>query len=411
MANQFQNTVFGGAELQNYYQGPIIDLLNEEVPVYRACDKMKQGWSGSQVARPLRTSRNQGIGATSDGGQLPKIGRQTTVQAIILAKYNYLRFGITGPMIKASQSDVGSFVRSAQYELEMGYKDLKTDLSRQLSWDGTGTLATVSTSAIASNVLIVSGRTSTEPALKYLDVQTTFDLVDASQNVLQSGITINSISSGTAISATATLVLDQNVTATANAAFLIRTGSAGQEIQGLLYSLDGGTTTIYNVNRATNLGFQGNVTDLTSSPNPVLSLDAMQTPFNEGLRRGNVNKYSAVWTDFTSLRYYQKLLTPDKRYSNTTEADGTFGNKGQFYMDFNGIPVVPDKDSSTTFLFLPAEVLKMYELCAMEFADETGSMYIAQSGVDALEVRVRHFVNMFPEQPAAMARLKGYVSP
>lgn len=411
MANQFQGVTSGLAELKNYYQGPIIDLLNEEVPVYRACDKVKQGWSGSQVVRPLRTSRNQGIGATSDGGNLPKIGRQTTVQAIILAKYNYLRFGITGPMIKASQSDVGSFVRSAQYELEMGYKDLKTDISRQLSWDGTGTLATVSTSAVASNVLIVSGRTSTEPALKYLDVQTTFDLVDASQNVLQSGITINSISSGTAISATATLVLDQNVTATANAAFLIRTGSAGSEIQGLLYSLDNATTTIYNVNRAANLGFQGNVTDLTLNANPVLSIDAMQTPFNEGLRRGNVNKYSAVWCDFTSLRYYQKLLTPDKRYSNTVEADGTFGNKGQFYMDFNGIPVVPDKDSSTTFLFLPAEVLKMYELAAMEFADETGSMYIAQSDVDSLEVRIRHFVNLFPEQPAAMARLKGYVSP
>ena len=28
---------------------------------------------------------------------IPKIGAQTTVQAIIAAKYNYLRFGVTGP--------------------------------------------------------------------------------------------------------------------------------------------------------------------------------------------------------------------------------------------------------------------------------------------------------------------------
>ena len=35
-------------------------------------------------------------------------------------------FGITGPMIKSSQSDIGSFVRSAAYELEQGYNDLKT---------------------------------------------------------------------------------------------------------------------------------------------------------------------------------------------------------------------------------------------------------------------------------------------
>lgn len=410
MANAFQSITSGLAELKNYYQGPIIDLLNEEVPVYRACEKVKQGWSGFQVIRPLRTSRNQGVGATSDGGVLPKIGRQTTVQAIIAAKFNYLRFGVTGPMIKASQSDIGSFVRSAAYELEMGYKDLKTEISRQLAWNGRGDLATVNTAAVASNVLVIAGRTSSEPALKYIDVNSTFDVIDTNSNIIATGITVSSISSGTASSATATLVLDQPVTLSA-ANILIRSGSNGNEIQGLFYALDGLTTTVYNVDRSTNLAYQGNVTDLSSAANPVLSIDQMQTPYNEGLRRGNMNMYNAAFTDFTSLRYYQKLLTPDKRYSNTNEGDGTFGDKGKFYIDFNGIPVVPDKDMPSRFAFLPAEVLKMYELAAMQFADETGSMYIAQSDVDAFEVRVRHFVNLFNEQPAACAVLTGYTSP
>lgn len=410
MANQFQNITSGLAELKNYYQGPIISLLNDEVPIYRACEKVKQGWSGLQVVRPLRTSRNQGIGATGDGGVLPKIGAQTTVQAIIQAKYNYLRFGITGVMIKASQSDIGSFVRSAAYELEMGYKDLKTDVSRQLSWNGRGDLALVGSSAIASTTLVLSGRTGTEPALKYIDVNTTFDIIDTSGNVYATGVTVTAITSGTAASTSATVTLDQAVTASAGY-LLIRSGSQNNEIQGLFYGLDGGTTTIYNVNRATALSYQGNVTDLSTASNPVLSIDAMQTPFNEGLRRGNMGMFNAAWTDFTSIRYYQKLLTPDKRYSNTVEGDATFGDKGKFYLDFNGIPVVPDKDMPTRFAFLPAEVLKMYELAAMEFADETGSMYIAQSDVDALEVRVRHFNNMFNEQPAACGVLQGYVSP
>jgi len=43
----------------------------------------------------------------------------------------------------------------------------------------------------------------------------------------------------------------------------------------------------------------------------------------------------------------------------------------------------------------------MYVLSEMEFADETGSMYIAQTDVDQFEVRIRHFVNLFNEQPAA----------
>lgn len=407
MSNAFQGVSSGLAELKNYYQGPIIDLINEEIPIYRACEKVKQGWSGYQVIRPLRTSRNQGVGATSDGGNLPKIGRQTTVQAIIAAKYNYLRFGVTGPMIKASQSDVGSFVRSAAYELEMGYKDMKTEISRQLSWDGTGDLALVSTAAVASTSLVISGRTTGEAALKYIDVNSTFDIVTTAGAVIATGVTVNSISSGTAISSTATLVLDQAVTASVGHV-LIRTGSAGNEIQGLLYALDGGTSTVYSVDRSTNLAYQGNVTDLSSG---VLTIDAMQTPFNEGLRRGNVNGYNAAWCDFTGIRYYQKLLTPDKRYANTSEGDGTFGSKGKFYLDFNGIPMVPDKDMSLKFMFLPAEVLKMYELAAMEFADETGSMYIAQTDVDALEVRIRHFVNLFNEQPAACGVLQGFTSP
>ncbi len=411
MANMFQDTSSAAAQLKNYYQGPIIDLINEEIPIYRACEKVKQGWSGSQVVRPLRTGRNQGVGATSEGGNLPKVGRQKTVTATILAKYNYLRFGITAQMIAASQSDVGSFVRSAAYELKMGYLDLKSEISRQLSSDGTGDIALVNTAAVASNTLVIKGRTDAEPALKYVDVGTTFDVLSGTTStVVVSGVTVNSISSGSAISATATVVLDTPVTLSVGDT-LIRSGSNGNEIQGLFYGLDGGTSTIYGVDRSTSLAYQGNVSDV-STGNTILSIDAMQNPFNAALQRGNVGKLNAAWTDFTSLRYYQKLLTPDKRYVNSKEGDGTFGNKGQFYLDFNGIPVVPDKDMlGLRFAFLPAEVLKMYELWAMQFADETGSMYIAQSDVDSFEVRVRHFVNLFNEQPAACGVLLGYTSP
>lgn len=409
MANSFQGTVSGLAELKNYYQGPIIDALNAEVPIYRACEKVKQGWSGQQVIRPIRTSRNQGVGATSDGGVMPKIGRQTTVQAIIQAKYNYLRFGITGPMIKASQSDVGSFVRSADYELKQGYLDLKTEINRQLCGDGTGALAKVNTAPVASTSLVITGRSTGEQALKWIDVGTTFDVYN-STTLVQAGLTVVAITSGTPASATATLTLDQTLTASVGN-ILVRAGSSAQEIQGIFYALDNGTSVIYNVDRTVSLAFQGNVSDVSSNASTVLSIDSMQNPFNEGLRRGNVGKYNAAYCDFASLRYYQKLLTPDKRYANSMQGDGTFGDKGTFYLDFNGIAVVPDKDMPVKFAFLPAEVLKMYELCAMEFADETGSMYIAQTDVDAMEVRVRHFTNLFNEQPAACAVLQGYTSP
>lgn len=406
MSNQFQSITSGMAELKNYYQGPIRDQFSEELPIYRAAEKIKQGWSGLKVVRPLRVRRNQGIGATSDGGNLPAIGRQTTTSAEISAKYNYLRFGITGPMIKASASDVGSFVRSAAYELEMGYKDLKNDCSRQLSWDGTGTLAKVNTAAVASSSLSIKSRVSPEPALKFLDVDAVIDIYSSAGVLKASAITITAVS-GTPVATTATLTLSAPVTCAADD-IVVRSGSYGYEMQGMLYSMDGGTTTIYSVDRSVYPSYQGNYYD---GGNAVqMNLNLLQQYYNEGLRRGGA-KYNALWSDFDYMRYYQKLLTADKRYVNTMKADGTFGNKDTFYMEFMGVPWVPDKDCPPTVLGVEADNWKMYVLSEMEFADETGSMYIAQTGSDQLEVRIRFFANLFNEQPSNQFRLTGLLSP
>lgn len=402
MANQFQGVTSGLAELKNYYQGPIISQFNDEVPIYRASEKVKKGWSGQQVVRPLKVRRNQGIGATSDGGSLPSIGRQTTIQATISAKYNYLRFGVTGPMIKASQSDVGSFVRAAAYELEEGYKDLKSDCNRQFSWDGTGFLATVSANAVASNVITVTGRESTENGSKFLDVGMVIDIVTSSSVIVASGVTINAMSGTT----TATLTLSAPVTTSATDK-IIRSNSNGNEIQGLLTQLDGLTTTVFGIDRSLYQSTRGNVVDCLGGQ---LTLDFMQQGYNAGMERGGA-KYSAAWCDFVSLRYYQKLLTPDKRFNNTVSGDGGFANKDQFYLDFNGLAMVPDKDCPTRIFFLPEESYKSYVLAEMEFADETGSMYIAQTGVDAFESRLRFFTNLFNEKASAAAVLKSYISP
>lgn len=406
MSNQFQSVTSGLAELKTWFQGPMVDGLNENCPVYKASEKIKAKWDGDAVVRPLRLRRNQGIGATSDGGNLPSIGRQGSTRATIQNKYNYLRFGITGPMIKAAQTDRGSFVRSASFELEMGYKDMVTNLNRQLIWNGDGTIATLNAAVSGSATAVLAGRTSTEPALKYIDVGSTVDVYSGS-TLIASGLQVVSISSGTASNSTATVVFDQTFTAAA-ATNLVLSGSYGNEITGLLYALDGATTTIYGVDRSSYIAYQGNTSNQSSAQ---LTLDAMQSIWNEGMRRGNLGKYSAVYCDYTSLKFYQKLLVTDKRYTNTVKGDGTFGSADGYYMDFSGLPIVPDKDMPLHFLFLPQEALEFYVNCEMEFADEQGTMYIAQVDTDSYEVRIRQFGNFFNSQPAACADLNGYISP
>ena len=404
MANQFQTISSGMAILKNYYQGPIVSQMNDEIPIYRAAEKIKDQWSGLQVVRPLKVLRNNGIGAVADNGNLPAIGRQTTIQALIQAKFNYLRFGLTGPMIKASQSNVGSFVRDGAFELEQGYADLKKDVNRQLSWDGSGFLATIAANAVASVVITASGRESTENGSKYLAPGMMIDIVTSASVMVASSVQIVSMTGTSVVTAT----LSAPVTVSAGDK-IIRSGSNGNEIQGLLTQLDGLTTTVFNIDRSLYYSTRGNVVTAPGG-NTQLSLDLMQQTWNLGKENGGAN-YSATWTDFTSLRYYQKLLTPDKRYNNTVKGDGGFADKDTFYLDFNGLPVVPDQDCPTRIMFLQNDHIKAYVLSELEFADETGSMYIAQSEVDAFAVRIRLFMNLFNEKAIASALLKGYTSP
>lgn len=405
MSNSFQGVSSGLAELKNYYQGPIMDQLNEDLPIWSGATLGKHQWSGAQVNRPLKVRRNQGIGATSDGGVLPAIGRQTTIQAVIAAKYNYLRFGVSGPMIAASQSDIGSFVRAAAYELEQGYNDLKWDVNRQLSWDGTGDLARINTAAAATTSVVIKGREDAEPALKFVDIGLVFDIYNGS-SLVQSGVTVTAITSGNASSSTATVTVDQAVTASANHV-LVRANSFGNEIQGLLTQLDGDTSTVFSIDRSLYPSTQGNVVDLNAAQ---LTLDDLQEAQDEAERRG-AQKLAAVYSDFPSRRYYQKLLTADKRYVNTLEGDGSFSKKGEYYLDWGGIPWVADQSCPPKIFMLPNKYIVKYVQKEMEFASESGSMYIPQPEADQLETRLRFFANLFNEMASASSVVIDYVSP
>ncbi len=414
MANNFQGITSGLAELKNFYQGPIVDQFSEDIAIWKGTEKGKYPWSGQQVIRPLKVRRNPGVGATSDGGTLPAIGRQTTVQAIIPPAFNYLRFGITAGMIEASKSDVGSFVRGASFELEEGYNDLKTDCNRQMTWDGTGTLALANAAASGSAVVTLKGREATEPALKFLDVGSVLDIVSGGV-VIQAGITILSFAStATPGSATVATTFDQAVTCSTGDKF-VRAGSYLQEISGLLTQLDGGTTTVFGIVRASYLQTQGNVIQVTSDGTSTgtqqsLALNYLQQAEDEAERRGGRN-VNAIYSDFGSRRMYQKLLTADKRYVNVVKGDGGFSDINKNYLEFNGKPWVADKDCPQRIFFLPDKFIERYTLAEMTFADETGSMYIAQAEADSLEVRIRFFANLFNAKPSGASVVVNYVSP
>lgn len=270
-------------------------------------------------------------------------------------------------------------------------------------WKGDGSLGLASAATVNSITLAVIGRSTGENGNKYLDVGMVIDIVNSSGVVTNSAITINAIS-GTA---TATLTLSAPVTCSAND-LVIRSGTNGNEVQGIQYTLDGGTTTIYNINRSTYPVYQGNV--LSNNSN-ALSLNFMKQGWNQGKQRGGA-KYDLVLGDFDSERYYEKLLIADKRYVGKVKGDGTFSEKDENYLEYGGIPFVADKDmSDPNIMFLDTKQWKKYVLSELEWADETGTYLIAQTSADAFEARLRLFFNLFCEKPSAQVLLGTYISP
>jgi len=404
MPNAFASTSLAAtlALLKNWYSGGVVAQFNDSIPLYREMEKGKEKAAGLQVVRSVAVRRNPGIGATSDGGNLPAIGTQTTQNATIGYKFNYLRFGVTAPMIKASQGDKAGFASIVEFEMERGLEDLKNDVNRQLFWDGSCDLAVLSANAVATNVITVTGRESAEDGSKFLDVGMVIDIYTSAGVAKASGVTISAISGTT----TATLTLDQNVTA-ASGDIVIRSGSLDKEIQGLLYTLDGGTSAIYGINRATYPVFQGNVVNANGAQ---MNLNLLKQAHNLARSKGG-GKIGAIFSDYDSERFYEKLLISDKRYMGKVKGDGTFSNKDENYLEYAGLPWVPDKDCPQRVFMLDPKTWKKYVLSELEWADETGSQMIAQSDADAFEIRLRLFANIFCEKPNANAVLRNYISP
>ena len=315
-------------------------------------------------------------------------------------------FGVTGPMIKASQGDKGAFVSAMEYEMTEGLNDEKNDVNRQLFWNGRGDLAVLSAAAVASNTIVVTGRTSGEAGNKYIDVDQVIDIYNTTTNLATAtGVTVVSVSGTT----TATVVLSAPVTVGAGD-IVVRSGAYNQEIQGVTTVLDNASTTVYAVDRSVYPVYNGNYIDLAGNQ---LSLDSLQRLLNEVRREGGT-KIAAHFCDFDSERYYNKLLVADKRYIGAkVMGDGTFSDKDKSYLEYAGAPIMADKDCpGANWFMMPGDgSWKKYVLCELEWASETGEYLISQSGSDSFEARLRLFANMFPEKPSSMGRLLGYISP
>lgn len=120
--------------LKEFYIGPVIEELNNEIFVLEMFEKAVIDWQGRVAIIPVHVSRNTGVGFRAEGqgalagssSLLPVAGDQGFEQLQVNAQYQYGRFQITGPAISAAKSGGrGSFIGYVDAEMKKLVNDVK----------------------------------------------------------------------------------------------------------------------------------------------------------------------------------------------------------------------------------------------------------------------------------------------
>ena len=115
--------------LKEFYIGPVIEELNNEIFVLEMFEKAVVDWQGRVAIIPVHVSRNTGVGFRQEGGganTLPDAGNQGFNRLQINAQYQYGRFEITGPAISAAKSGgKGAFIGYVDAEMKKLVTDVK----------------------------------------------------------------------------------------------------------------------------------------------------------------------------------------------------------------------------------------------------------------------------------------------
>lgn len=360
-----------GDILKNQYLGPIREQLNNDIIILKRLEKDDESVVGTNFTIPLHIGRNEGIGSTADGGDLPAAGAQSYKACIVPMRYVYGRIQLTGPTMKATRSNEGAFVRALESEMKGLARDMKSDLNRQIFGDGSGILATCGVTANAALVVVDS--------TAKLRVGMVVDIIVKADGSTGTGAANRAI---TAINSATTFTVSGAAITTDATYSVYRHGSRNMEMMGLagiisdadpipgpLQTLPVATYPIWKANILANGGTKR-----------AISESLMQTALDTTEQAGS-GKTTAIFTTYGVRRAYQALMNTMKQYVNETEFKGGFKA-----LNYNGLPLIPDKDCrSGEMNFIDEDSLKFYRLSDFDWMNEDGAVLSRVQGKDAYE--------------------------
>lgn len=386
-----QTTTNADAVLKDDYLTPIREQLNNrrvimfqskdpdgspdtsvgETEPFRGFDKDAEGveFAGRQWVLPAHTSRNEGIGAISEGGTIPTAGQQGWTDLKDDLRHNLGTIKLSRFAIRLSNRNVGAFLKLLEGETKGLVNDISKDVCRQAYGNQTGALAAVVSDGEKKCVV---------DSVQYLRVGMHIDFVNAGTDaVLGSDRTITKI-----IPSTKTVEYSGEDLTVTTSHRLVRTGNWKKEINGLGV-LIGTTGEIHGVDStaAGNEWWQSVVQDASEAS---FSEDTAQQIVDSVGSSGNGEVELLLTTRGIRRRYIADLKS-QKRF---TDADSVKLHGGFKAVMFNEMPLTFDDDlPKGTCYFLNTDALMwVYLENDWDWVDDDGAILSrATDRTDAFE--------------------------
>src|SRR5262245_12075308 len=422
-----QDTSTADPILKSFYESANRDQVVTKAKMYRRFqDKDAKPWGGRQVTYPIRTGRNQGIGAYAEGGSFPTPGRNTYTTVSIPMRYVGGRIRMTSQAMKHSASDRGAFASVFQQEQDGLVEGFVNEFGRMVWSDGKGVLALVNTDPGTGVTLTLDSPGGISGAVngsRFINVSQLITFVSpaagtlvasADRSVTAVPTTGLTVTVGAAIAAA---VADNDYVVRAHVASVsdISGTSYAKEPMGLMGLVDDGTyvPTLHGVNRTTYPIYSSTVIGSSSSPVGALSADVIMRGIDLADQRGNGN-VDLLAMHHSVRRAYIQLTDDGRRYmgGDLSRPDaGTVAAKGQ-NLSFGGIELEPDKYAPYGILMgLDTSTLVRFVEVAGEWINDDGAILrpvgVGATFTDEWEGAYRIWQNFHNEYPNKSFRLDG----
>lgn len=400
------------AILKEFYLGPIINQLNNEILAVELFQKAQVDWQGKRAIIPVKTARNTGVGFLAESGTLPTAGNQTYQDLLVTARFIYGRFSVTGPVIEAAKTSAGAFVQAIDSEMT-GLTDDVKNASNKAMFDGGQVIGYVwqkqnaatfqyagATSNADGTAFTLGGATTTAKLVQMdtfadVGVATRVNSVSSTQIVFNAAIDTSAVPAGVALA----VVLPA-------ASILKYNTAAGWDLEpnGIMSNLS--SPSHYGVDRTTATGspiLQGvhKVVDPSTDVYSTLTLRSMQAVIDEiNLQSGDkpdlILCADSMKVEYTALLQgvgAQNLLVPTDKNS-----DGYAGFERIFY---NGLEIKSSRHCPKgLFFFLSSKLAwKLAVLGEGGFMDQDGSVLFRVANTDAYEGTYRWYYNLVCTKP------------